>query len=122
MQKSIGKCRFLPKVRGLSQQVFQWMSWRQRPERTDKIPNLLICGMDAEPSAEFLQHIDACPSVRCINHKMHRSVRFEHTAQSFKSCIRISKMMENPGAYNLIEARPQIIYTLNGKLIDLQIV
>jgi hypothetical protein len=31
-------------------------------------------------------------------------------------------MMENPGAHNLIEARPQIVYPLDGKLVDLKIV
>ena len=31
-------------------------------------------------------------------------------------------MMENPGGNNLVEAHPQLIYLLDGKLVDLEIV
>src|ERR1017187_5452868 len=35
--------------------------------------------------------------------------------------LRVGEMMENTGAHNLIEAHPQVIYTLDGKLADLKI-
>src|SRR4029077_2160870 len=71
----------------------------------------------------FLQHIDAGPSVRRIHHEMHRStIRFEHAAQSAEPRIGVRKMMENPGADNLIEAHFQVTYLLDGKLTDLEIV
>jgi hypothetical protein len=99
------------------------MAGWQRRERRDEIPDLLIVGMDADPSAEFLQHTDAGPSVRRIHHEMYRStVRFEHAAQSAEPRIRIREMMENPGADNLIEAHFQVAHPLDGKLVDLKIV
>ena len=99
------------------------MAGWQRCERSDEIPNLLIVGMDADPSAEFLQHIDAGPSIRRIHHEMHRAtVRFEHAAQSSEPRIGVRKMMEHPGADNLIEAHFQVAYPLDGKLADLEIV
>src|SRR5262245_66333570 len=98
------------------------MAGWQRCERRDEIPNLLIVDMDADPSAELLQHIDASPSVRRIHHEMHRTVRFEHAAQSTEPRIRIREMMENPGADNLIEGHFQVACPLDGKLADLEIV
>ena len=74
-------------------------------------------------SAEFLQHVDAGPSVRRVHHEMHRSaVRVEHTAQSAEPRIGLREMMENPGADDLIEAHFQVAYPLDGKLADLEIV
>src|SRR4029077_6534067 len=99
------------------------MAGWQRFERRDEIADLLIVGMDADPSAEFLQHIDAGPSVRRIYHEKHRStVRFEHAAQSSEPPIGVRKMMKNPGADNLIEARFQFVDALERKLADLEIV
>src|SRR5262245_1569113 len=122
MQKRIGKCRLLPEVRGLAQQIFQRMAGWQRCERREKIPDFLIVGMDADPSAEFLQHIDAGPSVRRIHHEMYRStVRFKHAAQSAEPRIGVRKMMKNPGTDNLIEARFQLVYPLDRELADLEI-
>ncbi len=121
MQKRIGKCRLLPKVRGLAQQIFQRMPGWQRLKRSDEIPNLCVGSMDTYASTELLQHVDAGPSVRRIHHEMHRAVRFEHAAQNSEPRIRVSKMMENPGADNLIEARFQLAYPLDRKLADLEI-
>src|SRR5262249_9120872 len=87
-----------------------------------KIWDLLIVGMDADPSAEFLQHIDAGPSVGRIHHEMHCAVRFEHAAQRAEPRIRVREMMENPGADNLIEARFQLVYPLDRELVDLEII
>src|SRR5262245_65260305 len=98
------------------------MAGWQRWECCDKIPNLLIVGMDADPSAEFLQHVDAGPPVRRVHHEVHRAVRFEYAAQSAEPCIRIREMMENPGADNLIEARFQVVCPLDRKLVDLEII
>src|SRR5882724_2927619 len=98
------------------------MAGWQHCERSDEIPDLLIVGMDADPSAEFLQHIDASPAVRRIHHEMHRAVRFQYAAQSAEARIGVRKMMENPGADNLIEAHIQVTYLLDGKLADLEIV
>src|SRR5208282_825141 len=97
------------------------MPGRQRAERTDEITNFRIGGMDANPSAELLQHIDASPSIRGVHHEMHRSFRFEHAAQSTQSCIRVGEMMENPGAHDLVEIHPQVVYALDGKLTNLKI-
>src|SRR5262245_689718 len=98
------------------------MTGWQRCERRDEIPNLLIVGMDADSSAELLKHIDASPPVRRIHHEMHRAVRFQHAAQSSEPRIGVREMMENPGADNLIEVRFQLVYPLDGKLADLEIV
>ena len=113
MQQRVGERRLLAEIRGLAQQIFQRMAGWQRCERSDEIADLLIVGMDADPSAELLQHIDAGPPVRRIHHEMHRAVRFEHAAQSAEPRIGIREMMENPGADNLIEARFQIAYPLD---------
>ena len=54
---------------------------------------------------------------------MHRSsVRLEHTAQSAEPRIGLREMMENPGADDLIEARFQVAYPLDGELADFEIV
>ena len=117
MQQRVGERRLLAEIRGLAQQSFQRMAAWQRFERRDEIADLLIVGMDADPSAEFLQHVDASPSVRRIHHEMHRtSVRFEHTAQSAEPRIGLREMMENPGADDLIEAHFQVADPLDGKL------
>ena len=84
--------------------------------------NLFVGRMDSDPSAEFLQQIDAGPSVRRIQHEMHRSVRFEHAAESSESCVRVRKVMENSGAHNLIKGHSQFVHTLDGKLVDLEVV
>ena len=54
----------------------------------------------------LLQHVDAGPPVRRIQHQMHGSVRFEDPTQGCEPGIRICEMMENSGADNLIEACP----------------
>src|ERR1700680_2195221 len=97
------------------------MSRRQHAECADEIRNLCIGGVDADTSAELLQHVDACPSVRCVHHEMYRSLRFKHAAQSAEACIRVGEMMENTGANNLIEARPQVVYSLDRELVDVKI-
>src|SRR6267143_4883243 len=97
------------------------MSGRQRAERADKIPNFHIGGMDTDPSAELLQHINTGPSVGRVHHEMHRSVRFEHAAQSAESRIRVGEMMQNPSAHDPIEAHLQVVYPLDGKRMDLKI-
>src|SRR5262245_38952280 len=94
----------------------------QHCERGDEIADLLIVGMDANPFAEFLQHIDAGPPIRRIHHEMHRAFRFKHPAQSSEPRIGVGKMMKNPGADYLIEARFQIVYPIDGELVDLEIV
>ena len=53
---------------------------------------------------------------------MHRAVRFQYAAQSAEPRIGVRKMMENPGADNLIEAHFQIAHALDRKLADLEIV
>src|SRR5215468_9773640 len=122
MQQRVGERRLLAKIRNFAQQVFQWMARWQRLEHRDEVADPLIVGRDADPPTEFLQHIDARPSVRRIHHEKHRaSVRFEYTAQSAESSIGIREMMENPGADDLIEAPLQVAYPLNGKLADLEI-
>ena len=97
------------------------MARRQGPEHRDEIPYSLIGSTDASPSAEFLQHIDAGPSVRRIHHQMHGSVRFEHASQGCESGIRVREMMENSGADNLVEGLLQFAYAIDGKLMDLKI-
>ncbi len=42
MQERVGERRLLPKVGGLVQNVFQRMTRRQCPERSDKIPNMPV--------------------------------------------------------------------------------
>ena len=73
-------------------------------------------GMNAEPAAELLQHIDAGPSVRRIHHEMHRAIRFEHIAQSSESGIGVRQMMQHPGADDLIETRREFTGPLDGEL------
>jgi hypothetical protein len=51
---------------------------------------------------------------------MHGPVGFEHTAKSSESCIGVGKVMEYPGADDVIEARLQLVYPIDGKLIDLE--
>ena len=109
-------------VRGLAQQVLQRVSGRQRLERSDEIPNLVISGTDTDPSAELLQHVDAGPSVRRIDHELHRALRLEHAAQSAEPRIGVREMMENTGADDLVEGRLQLACPLDGQLVDLEIV
>src|SRR5271169_1958432 len=111
----------MSKVGGLAKHTFQRMSGRQHAERTHQIPNFSFGGMDTDPSAELLQHIDAGPSVRCVHHQMHRSVWFENVAQSSEASIRVGEMMENPSAHDLIEAHLKLAYLLDGELVHLQI-
>ena len=104
MQQRIGERRLLPEVRGLAQQLSQWMSGWQRRERGDEIADPLIGGRDADPPAEFLQHVDAGPSVRRIHHEVHRAVRLEHAAQRPEPGVGIRQMVQHAGADDLIEA------------------
>jgi len=121
MQQSIRKRRFASKVRSLLQQGFQRMSGRQRAERSSDITNVNIRGMATDSPAELLQHVDARPSVRRIHHEMHRPVRLEHAAQGAKPHVGVCEVMENSGAHDLIEAHPQIVYSLYRDLVDLKI-
>ncbi len=52
---------------------------------------------------------------------MHRSIWFEHVAQSTESRIWIGEMVENPSTHDLIEGHPKVAYTLDGKLVYLKI-
>ncbi len=98
------------------------MTARQRSECYGKLSDFAPRWADPDPATVLLQHVDASPPVGCIYHEMHRSVRSEHVSQSSESTVRVRKMMENPGAHNLIEARLQFVYPLDGKLVDLEIV
>jgi hypothetical protein len=53
---------------------------------------------------------------------VHRPVWFEHAAQGLESRIRVGKMMEDTGARNFIERRPQLAYALEGQLVHLKVV
>src|SRR6266436_4727355 len=97
------------------------MSRRQFAERTDEISNFRIGGMDTDPSAELLQHVDPRPSVGRIHHEVHGSVRFEYAAESTEARIRVGEMVENARAHNLIKARPQVAHLVDGHLVDLKI-
>jgi hypothetical protein len=90
-------------------------------EGSDKVANFQLRWADPDPATILLQHIDACPSIWRIHHEMHRPIRFEHASQRFEPCIRVHKMMENPGAHNLIKARLQISDPLDGELVDLEV-
>src|SRR3954462_10572675 len=122
MQKRIGKCCGVPKIRGFAQQVLQWMSRRQPRQGIDKLPNSFIGGANADSSAELLQHIDAVPAVRSVHHKMHSPIGLQHAAKRGQPRIRISKVMENARADNLIEVFAQLVYPFDRKLLNLQIV
>ncbi len=105
----------------MGQQGLQRMSRRQCAERADQLPNFSVGGMHTDPSAELLQHVDASSSVRRVHHEMHGSIRFERAAQSAQARIRVGKMMKNAGAHDLIEAHPQVVHSLDIKMVNLQI-
>src|SRR4051812_11755572 len=117
MQKRIGKCCGVPKIWGFAQQVPQWMSRRQPRQGIDKLPNSFIRGANADSSAELLQHIDTVPAVRSIHHKMHCSIALQHAAKRGEPRIRISKVMENARADNLIEVLAQLVDPFDRKLV-----
>src|SRR5262249_2309282 len=96
------------------------MSRRQALESRDQVLNLRIGCTDAYAPTELLQHVDAGPAVRRIHHEMHGPVRFEHAAQSSKPRIGVGKMMEHPGADDVIEGPLQLVYPIDGELIDLE--
>src|SRR3954464_5815860 len=121
MQKSVGKCRRIPEIRGLAHQDFQRMSVRQCLERNDEISNCPITKRDIDPLTEFLQHVDAGPPVRRIHHELHRSIWLEHIAQCLESPIRVPKMMQNPRPNNLIKALLQLVRPFNRQLSNTKI-
>jgi hypothetical protein len=51
---------------------------------------------------------------------MHGPVGFEHAAKSPEPRIGVGKMMEYPGADDVIEASSQLVYPIDGELIDLE--
>src|SRR5580765_7819909 len=97
------------------------MSRRQCAEGANEIANLWIGGLETEPSAELLEHVDTSASVGRVHHEMHRSIRFEQTAQSSEACIRVGKVVQNSGADDLVETGAQVFDTFDGKLVDLKI-
>src|SRR5262245_33714487 len=96
------------------------MSRWQRLESGDEVPDLRVGGTDTQAPTEVLQHVDAGPAVRRIHHEMHGPVRFEHAAQSSEPRIGVGKMMEHPGAGDVIEAPLQLVYPIDGELMDLE--
>src|SRR5262245_55619733 len=92
----------------------------QRPESGDEVPDLRVGSADTHAPTEVLQHVDAGPAVRRIHHEMHGTVRFEHAAKSSEPGIGVGKMMEHPGADDVIEALLQLMHPINGELIDLE--
>src|SRR5262245_27810363 len=92
----------------------------QRLESGDEVPNLWVGRTDTHAPTEVLQHVDAGPAVRRIHHEMHGPVRFEHAAKRSEPRIGVGKMMEYPGADDVIEAPLQLMYPIEGKLIDLE--
>jgi hypothetical protein len=51
---------------------------------------------------------------------MHGAVRLEHAAKTSEPSIGVGKVMEYPGADDVIEALPQLMYPIDGELIDLE--
>jgi len=51
---------------------------------------------------------------------MHRPARVEDAAQSSEPRIGVGKMMEYPGADDVIEAPLQLVYPIDGELMDLE--
>src|SRR5262245_54989071 len=120
MQERIGECGLLPEVRGLAQQSFQRMPRWQRLESSDEVPNLRVGCTDTHAPTEVLQHVDSGPAVGRIHHEVHRPARFEHAAQSSESSIGVGKMLEYPGADDLIEAPLQLVDPIDRELMDLE--
>jgi hypothetical protein len=52
---------------------------------------------------------------------MHRSVGSKYVTQSLEPCIRVRKMMENPGADNLVKILSEFACPLDGELVELEI-
>jgi hypothetical protein len=122
VQQGVGQCRLLPEVRGVAQQACQRMCGWQRAERDDEIPNLAVGGLDADTATEFLQHVNARPSVRRIHHEVHGPVRVEHVAQCPERCLRVREMVQNARAHDLIERQLQIADPIDRELMDREIV
>jgi hypothetical protein len=51
---------------------------------------------------------------------MHGSVGLEHAAKTSETCIGVGKMMEHPGADDVIEAPLQLVYPIDGELMNLE--
>ena len=96
------------------------MSRWQRLESGDEVLELRVGSTDTHAPTEVLQHVDAGPAVRRIHHEMHGPVRFEHAAKSSEPRIGVGKMMEYPGADDVIEASSQLVYPIDGELMDLE--
>src|SRR5262245_39150759 len=92
----------------------------QRLESSDEVPNLRVACPDTYAPTELLQHVDAGPAVGRIHHEVHRPARFEHAAQSSESRIGVGKMMEYPGADDVIEAPLELVDQIDGKLMNLE--
>src|SRR5580692_9058023 len=114
MQQRVGECRLLLEIGGFAQNVFQRMTWRQCPKRRNQVTDSSIGGTDTHASAKLLQQVNASPSIGRIHHQMHCSLSFEYVVQSCEPRIGIREMMENSCANNLVEARFQPIYLLDG--------
>ena len=96
------------------------MSGWQRLESSDEVPDFRVGRTDTQAPTEVLQHVYAGPAVRRIHHEMHGPVRFEHAAKSSEPRIGVGKMMEYPGADDVIEAPLQLVYPVYGELMDLE--
>src|SRR5262245_36163308 len=96
------------------------MPGRQRPESVAEVPYLRVGSTDTRAPTELLQHVDAGPAVRRVHHEMHDTARFEDAAKSSQPRIGVGKVMEHPGADDVIEALLQLMHPINGELMDLE--
>ena len=112
----------MSEVRRLAQQRRQRVPGRQRAERGDQLANPLVGGRDAEAPAELLQHVDAGPPVRRVDHEVHRAAGRQHVAQRREPRVRDRQVMQHARADDLIERRPELADLAEGELMDLEVV
>ncbi len=114
MQKSIRQSGLLARARRIVQQNLQWMARWQRLERGNKVANSFNRGMDSGAPAELLHHVNAGASVRRTEHQAHGSIGLENVAQGHNHRILVCHMLQDSGAYDLVESRSQFMHALNG--------
>src|SRR4029453_16936952 len=90
----------------------KWMGGRQRLERRDKIPDVLVRGSDTKPAAILLKHVHAGPSVWRIDHQVDGAFGLERGAKRAQTRIGISEMMQHAGTDNQIELALELTRTL----------
>lgn len=90
-------------------------------ERGAEIAQVLFRVADPEQATVLLHHVDPGPAVSRVDHQVHCPLRIQDVSKGAQTEVRVGKVMQHPGAHDVIERAPKLLDPLDRKVVQLEV-